>query len=126
MQILPYQFDIGTFKVGKSSRNRLLLPCFCLKAPIHPADKNDNPDFFFLDGGAPTFTMADDFDTGDLFQDPEGFYPEEKQPTFAEHQMLSGQTVRVRLVGSHPLYVCSPYESPIVSFESHAKSSLVV
>ncbi|KAJ5560711.1 hypothetical protein N7513_003110 [Penicillium frequentans] len=48
--------------------------------------------------------MADDFDTGDLFQDPEGFYPEEKQPTFAEHQMLSGQTVRVRLVGSHPLY----------------------
>lgn len=39
----------------------------------------------------------------DLFQPPEGFY-EEKQPTFAEHQMLSGQTIRVRLVGSHPLY----------------------
>ncbi|KAJ5772705.1 hypothetical protein N7520_003234 [Penicillium odoratum] len=48
--------------------------------------------------------MEDDFDTGDLFKDPEGFYPEEKQPTFAEHHMLSGQTVRVRLVGSHPLY----------------------
>lgn len=47
----------------------------------------------------------DDFDTGDMFQDPEGFYPEEQQPTFAEHRMLSGQTVRVRLVGSHPLYV---------------------
>ncbi|KAL2818876.1 hypothetical protein BJX63DRAFT_45199 [Aspergillus granulosus] len=48
--------------------------------------------------------MADDFDTGDMFKDPEGFYPPEKEPTFAEHQMLSGQTVRVRLVGSHPLY----------------------
>ncbi|KAJ5621546.1 nicotinamide N-methyltransferase [Penicillium herquei] len=46
----------------------------------------------------------DDFETGDLFQDPEGYYPPEEQPTFAEHQMLSGQTVRVRLVGSHPLY----------------------
>ncbi|KAF4285256.1 hypothetical protein CNMCM8686_005120 [Aspergillus fumigatus] len=41
---------------------------------------------------------------GDTFKDPEGFYPPEKEPTFAEHQMLSGQTVRVRLVGSHPLY----------------------
>ncbi|KAJ0423718.1 hypothetical protein BJY00DRAFT_43426 [Aspergillus carlsbadensis] len=48
--------------------------------------------------------MADDFDTGDMFQDPDGFYPPEKEPTFAEHRMLSGQTVRVRLVGSHPLY----------------------
>lgn len=47
----------------------------------------------------------DDFDTGNMFQDPDGFYPQEEQPTFAEHQMLSGQTVRVRLVGSHPLYV---------------------
>jgi nicotinamide N-methyltransferase len=42
---------------------------------------------------------------GDTFKDPEGFYPPEKEPTFAEHQMLTGQTVRVRLVGSHPLYV---------------------
>ena len=48
---------------------------------------------------------ADDFETGDLFKDPEGFYEPEKEPTFAEHHMLSGQTVRVRLVGDHPLYV---------------------
>jgi hypothetical protein len=53
-------------------------------------------------------TMADDFDTGDMFKDPEGFYPPEKEPTFAEHRMLSGQVVRVRLVGSHPLYVAIP------------------
>lgn len=50
----------------------------------------------------------DDYDTGDLFKDPEGFYPPDKPPTFAEHRMLSGQTVRVRLVGSHPLYVRPP------------------
>ncbi|KAE8145177.1 hypothetical protein BDV25DRAFT_165229 [Aspergillus avenaceus] len=48
---------------------------------------------------------ADDhIETGDLFQDPEGFYEPEPEPTYADHQMLSGQTVRVRLVGSHPLY----------------------
>ncbi|KAJ5733705.1 nicotinamide N-methyltransferase [Penicillium malachiteum] len=40
----------------------------------------------------------DDFETGDLFQDPEGYYPPEEQPTFAEHQMLSGQTVRGNLL----------------------------
>jgi nicotinamide N-methyltransferase len=49
--------------------------------------------------------MEDDFEVGDMFQDPEGFYPEEKPATFSEHQMLCGKTVRVRLVGSHPLYV---------------------
>lgn len=49
--------------------------------------------------------MADNFDSGDLFQDPDGYYPEDAAPTFAEHCMLSGQKVRVRLVGDHPLYV---------------------
>ena len=48
---------------------------------------------------------TDDATVGDLFKDPEGFYPPEKEPTFAEHQMLDGRVVRVRLVGSHPLYV---------------------
>lgn len=52
--------------------------------------------------------MADEIDVGDIFHDPEGYYPPEKEPTFAEHHMLSGQTVRVRLVGSHPLYVRAP------------------
>lgn len=49
--------------------------------------------------------VEENFETGDMFQEPEGFYPDEPEPTFAEHQMLSGKTVRVRLVGSHPLYV---------------------
>ncbi|KAJ5155099.1 Nicotinamide N-methyltransferase [Penicillium coprophilum] len=48
--------------------------------------------------------MDDEFAAGDLFQDPEGYYPEDAPPTFAEHCMLSGQIVRVRLVGDHPLY----------------------
>lgn len=40
-----------------------------------------------------------------LFQEPEGFYEAEKEPTFAEHVLLSGQTLRVRLVGFNPLWV---------------------
>lgn len=44
-------------------------------------------------------------DAGDMFKDPEGFYEPEPEPTFADHQMHSGDIVRVRLVGSHPLYV---------------------
>ncbi|PWY74832.1 nicotinamide N-methyltransferase Nnt1 [Aspergillus eucalypticola CBS 122712] len=46
----------------------------------------------------------DNLDTAAMFEDPEGFYEPEPEPTFAEHHMLSGQKVRVRLVGSHPLY----------------------
>ncbi|PCG95778.1 Nicotinamide N-methyltransferase, putative [Penicillium occitanis (nom. inval.)] len=46
----------------------------------------------------------DELGAGNLFADPEGFYPEDAQPTFSSYQMLSGQTIRVRLVGSHPLY----------------------
>ena len=89
--------DIGVYSIN----NRLFI---------------DKPEIFFqsfaflLSGRATlpvAHTMADDevYGTGDLFQDPEGFYPEEKPPTFAEHRMLSGKVVRVRLVGSHPLYV---------------------
>lgn len=40
-----------------------------------------------------------------LFQDPEGFYPPDKEPSFAYYPLLSGHSLRVRLVGSHPLYV---------------------
>ncbi|PWY87503.1 nicotinamide N-methyltransferase Nnt1 [Aspergillus heteromorphus CBS 117.55] len=48
--------------------------------------------------------QEDNFDTGAMFEDPDGFYEPEPEPSFADHHMLSGQTVRVRLVGSHPLY----------------------
>lgn len=61
--------------------------------------------FFPLQALNPYTTMDDEFDAGNMFQDPEGYYPEDEPPTFAEHTMLSGQKVPVRLVGSHPLYV---------------------
>ncbi|KAL4809932.1 hypothetical protein BDV18DRAFT_129901 [Aspergillus unguis] len=69
--------------------------------------------------------MADDFDTGDMFADPEGFYPPDKEPTSAEHTMLSGQVVRVRLVGSHPLYGNMLWNAGRISsdyIETHASS----
>ena len=59
--------------------------------------------------------QIEDIDFGDFFQDPQGYYPPEKQPTNAEHRMLSGQTVHVRLVGSHPLYV-RPLNCPFFEF----------
>ncbi|EGE01413.1 nicotinamide N-methyltransferase Nnt1 [Trichophyton equinum CBS 127.97] len=44
------------------------------------------------------------FGFGDIFKEPEGFFPPPKPPTFSEHRMLSGDTLNIRLVGSHPLY----------------------
>ncbi|EZF69539.1 hypothetical protein H105_07995 [Trichophyton soudanense CBS 452.61] len=44
------------------------------------------------------------FGFGDFFNEPEGFFPPPKPPTFSEHRMLSGDTLSIRLVGSHPLY----------------------
>ncbi|OAG08587.1 uncharacterized protein CC84DRAFT_1162506 [Paraphaeosphaeria sporulosa] len=50
--------------------------------------------------------MADDAeDVGiDLFQEPEGFYQPEKEPTFASHTLLSGKELNIRLVGHNPLW----------------------
>jgi nicotinamide N-methyltransferase len=44
-------------------------------------------------------------DTVYLFQDPEGWNPAEKQPTFAEHVLHSGEKLNLRLVGHSPLWV---------------------
>lgn len=40
-----------------------------------------------------------------LFEDPEGFYLPEKQPSFVEHRLLDGRGLRLRLVGHNPLWV---------------------
>ncbi|PGH08338.1 hypothetical protein AJ79_06025 [Helicocarpus griseus UAMH5409] len=45
-----------------------------------------------------------DTEFGGLFQDPDGFLPPPKAATFEEYTMRSGQTIRLRLVGSHPLW----------------------
>ncbi|KAH7068157.1 putative methyltransferase-domain-containing protein [Paraphoma chrysanthemicola] len=61
----------------------------------------------------------------DLFQEPDDFYEPEKQPSFASHQLLSGQKVTVRLVGHNPLWGHHLWNAGITTstyFESHASS----
>lgn len=49
---------------------------------------------------------SEDGDIGtDLFQEPEGYFEPEKEPTFATHKLLVGQELTVRLVGHNPLWV---------------------
>lgn len=40
-----------------------------------------------------------------LFDEPEGFYQPEKQPTFETHKLLDGRELQLRLVGHNPLWV---------------------
>lgn len=49
--------------------------------------------------------MDEEGSTADLFQEPEGFYQPDKEPTYAKHVLLSGKELRVRLVGFNPLWV---------------------
>ena len=46
-------------------------------------------------------------DIGDIniFEEPDGYLPPEKPPTFTEHTLLSGEVIRLRLVGHNPLWV---------------------
>ncbi|ERF70482.1 hypothetical protein EPUS_07338 [Endocarpon pusillum Z07020] len=39
-----------------------------------------------------------------IFKEPEDFYPPETPPSFAQHTLLSGQTITLRLVGHNPLW----------------------
>lgn len=48
---------------------------------------------------------SDNDETIDLFQEPEGYYQKEKQPTQVEHRTLDGQTLTLHLVGQNPLWV---------------------
>ncbi|KGM91904.1 uncharacterized protein PADG_12046 [Paracoccidioides brasiliensis Pb18] len=68
-------------------------------SPQHPASLVHQP--------APGHADADadaDAEFGDIFQEPEGFLPPPKEATFEEYTMRSGQTIKLRLVGSHPLW----------------------
>ena len=42
-----------------------------------------------------------------IFQEPDGYFQPEKPATYAEHTLLNGQTLRLRLVGFNPLWVQS-------------------
>ena len=44
----------------------------------------------------------------DIFREPENYYKEEPSAHYAEHTLLSGQLLRLRLVGSNPLWVIHP------------------
>jgi len=52
--------------------------------------------------------MADEeevLDNEDLFKEPAGFYQPDKPATFAEHKLMSGEVLKLRLVGHNPLWV---------------------
>ena len=49
--------------------------------------------------------FSDSLAAHNLFADPEGYYEPEKEPTFFQHKLLSGETLRLRLVGYNPLWV---------------------
>jgi len=44
-------------------------------------------------------------ETIDLFQEPADWKQVEKEPTFAEHTLHSGERLQLRLVGQNPLWV---------------------
>jgi hypothetical protein len=50
----------------------------------------------------------DAIEPSSLFKEPDDFYPPEKAATFAEHKLLSGQVLNLRLVGHNPLWVRRP------------------
>ncbi|GAB7353743.1 hypothetical protein MBLNU459_g4137t1 [Dothideomycetes sp. NU459] len=50
--------------------------------------------------------MADSDSEGELglFQEPDGYYEPEKEPTFVTHTLLDGRKLNLRLVGHNPLW----------------------
>lgn len=44
-----------------------------------------------------------------IFEEPEGFYEAEKEPTFVEYTLQSGLKLNLRLVGHNPLWVGFPH-----------------
>lgn len=52
--------------------------------------------------------MDDDGDNEgalDLFQEPSGYFQAEKQPTFVDYRLKTGQCISLRLIGHSPLWV---------------------
>lgn len=42
---------------------------------------------------------------GDIFREPDDYFQPEKPATYTERTLLSGQKLRLRLVGHNPLWV---------------------
>lgn len=51
--------------------------------------------------------MSDSDSEGEIgiFQEPEGYYEPEKQPTYVKHRLLDGRELNLRLVGHNALWV---------------------
>ncbi|MCJ1383379.1 nicotinamide n-methyltransferase [Xylographa soralifera] len=47
---------------------------------------------------------GEDFADTALFEEPNGYFRPEKPPSFAEHTLLSGEKLHMRLVGHNPLW----------------------
>lgn len=52
-----------------------------------------------------TDSGEDDDGSFNIFKEPEGYLPPEKQPTAVSHTTLSGQVLTLRLIGHSPLWV---------------------
>ena len=60
-----------------------------------------------LGPGVNVLNSSSDEEIGDIniFEEPDGYLPPEKPPTFIEHTLLSGEVIKLRLVGHNPLWV---------------------
>ena len=58
----------------------------------------------------------------DIFQEPEGFREPEKPATYTEYTMLSGETLRLRLVGHSPLWVLANFNFSSIVRDTDASS----
>lgn len=56
---------------------------------------------------------SDDDDGLNLFDEPQGFYQPDKEPTTATHRLLTGQVITLRLVGHNPLWVGADFTAQI-------------
>lgn len=63
---------------------------------------------------------SDDEDAGiGIFDEPEGFYQPEKEPTTEKYTTLNGREISLRLVGHNPLWVGETLQaSPLFSISS--------
>lgn len=52
--------------------------------------------------------MSDSEGEFGIFEEPQGFYEAEKEPTFVDYTLQSGLKLNLRLVGHNPLWVSFP------------------
>lgn len=67
------------------------------------------------------FAMSDSEGELGLFEEPEGYYQAEKEPTFVTYTLLDGRELNLRLVGHNPLWVGHRHPHPLrgISLDPH-------